>query len=356
MACGLTLDGKSSSTATGTRENEEIIIHRGTGDGPTMVHKRADSIQPASPPPPAGKASATTQQVEHSRSSASCSSKDKDETSGSSTDEATEGAVPHSEISPKLTRVATRPRVTFDARLTTAVWPALSGYDRTSIVVDLSKTPFALFRKDAVLMAKAAAATTTPECCVPPSPAPLGLPQIHDKGVPALPSAADANDGGIESPRQRDATRSRLRSASWDYESDSSSAVTDTETCSETDSIPCLDRWEGGGLEEEGPAFYGVWKRTSSEGYDALLLSSGVPKRAIAMALRKHPVHIIDHDGAYFRLIVKNGLSKADNTFFIGDEPRMVSLLLLFFGCIFLRLVSRLCSVVKHLHHISYEY
>ncbi|CAM9318912.1 unnamed protein product, partial [Hapterophycus canaliculatus] len=71
-------------------------------------------------------------------------------------------------------------------------------------------------------------------------------------------------------------------------------------------------------------AFYGVWKRTSSEGYEDLLLSSGVPKRAVVMAMKKHPVHIIDHDGSYFRLIVKNGLSKVDNTFFIGDEPKQV--------------------------------
>ena len=36
------------------------------------------------------------------------------------------------------------------------------------------------------------------------------------------------------------------------------------------------------------------------------------------------PVHIIDHDGSYFRLIVKNGLSKVDNTFWIGEEPKQV--------------------------------
>lgn len=314
MACGLALEGNSSSTAT--PENESI----GERDVSNMVTQNSIHSDEAAPRTPAGEALATAQ-VEN-KVFASYSSKDKVASSGSSI-EAKEGMVPHAEISPKLAATKPTRRVTFDPRLTTAVWPALSDYDRTSIVVDLSKTPFALFRKDAVLMAKSAAATTTPaEHCVPSSPAPLAT-RIPTKET-SVPTAAGANDDGIESSPQPDAAGSRLRAVSLDYESDSSSAVTDTETMSETDSIPCLD-WEGVGMEEEGPAFYGVWKRTSSEGYEALLLSSGVPKRAIAMALRKHPVHIIDHDGSYFRLIVKNGLSKADNTFFIGDEPRMVS-------------------------------
>lgn len=312
MACGLALDGNSSSATT--RENES----KGERDVSNMVTQKSTHSDEAASRRPGGKVLATAQ-VEH-KVFASNNSKDKAASSGSST-EAKERMVPHAEIPPKL--AAAKPRVTFDTRLTTAVWPALSDYDRTSIVVDLSKTPFALFRKDAVLMAKSAAAATAPaEHCVPSSPAPLAS-RIPTKDI-SVSTAGGANDDGIESSPQPDAVGSRLLSVSLDYESDSSSAVTDTETMSETDSIPCLD-WEGGGMEEEGPAFYGVWKRTSSVGYEALLLSSGVPKRAIAMALRKHPVHIIDHDGSYFRLIVKNGLSKADNTFFIGDEPRTVS-------------------------------
>lgn len=97
-------------------------------------------------------------------------------------------------------------------------------------------------------------------------------------------------------------------------------------SCSSSESSACLvdQQLRRGSNSESGPAFYGVWKRTSSEGYEELLLMSGVPKRAVAVAMRKHPVHIIDHDGSYFRLIVKNGLSKVDNTFWIGEEPKQV--------------------------------
>lgn len=211
-------------------------------------------------------------------------------------------------------------KVRFDAQPITAIWPAHTSkeYDRRSIVVDLSKTPFALFRKDAVLMKTAAAAATAPSAPLPrPSPAALAVSyQIPDvsKKSPVSSTSQEMHVAGSEDSDT----------------SDSSIGHTDTETDldpSDSDSSPCSKKMLGlrKSIADVKPAYFGVWKRTSSEGYEKLLLSSGVPKKAAVMAMRKHPVHIIDHDGAYFRLIVKNGLSKVDNTFFIGDEPRVVS-------------------------------
>lgn len=223
-------------------------------------------------------------------------------------------------------------KVRFKTPVVTAVWEADADYDRKSIVVDLSKTPFALLRKDAVLMAKPPALAST-------SPLKLGThkrssPSPTNMAICAGPPnrggtdispkmSAPADDNGIvqASPEANSECRSDVF-GSWDSEESDYSTVTDTETDAEhsdTDCNPCCERCS---VE---PAFFGVWKRMGSEGYDILLLSSGVPEHAIAAALRKHPIHIIDHDGQYFRLIVKNGLSKVDNTFFIGDEPRMVS-------------------------------
>ena len=241
-------------------------------------------------------------------------------------------------------------KVRFDAQPITSIWPAVSEYDRRSIVVDLSKTPFALFRKDAVLMKTGT--TGDPSAPLPPPtpPAPpagaisssapraVVLPETETTTAAAAACGDSTSDGlvdGIDALSLPEAPPSPRRrseqTGSWDSDSsDSSCGHTDTETDfeqSDTDSNPCLEQQlvERRGSNTDGPAFYGVWKRTSSEGYEALLLSSGVPKRAVAMAARKHPVHIIDHDGTYFRLIVRNGLSKVDNTLFIGDEPRLVS-------------------------------
>ena len=214
-------------------------------------------------------------------------------------------------------------KVRFEAQPITAIWLAHSSqeYDRRSIVVDLSKSPFALFRKDAVMMkaASAAAASPTPV----PRPSPPALDVTYQTSIPEVPSRSP-------SPRSaRGMSTESLRSDDSDA-SDSSTGHTDNETDldpSDSDWSPCSKRVPGlrKGIPEAKPAFFGVWKRTSSEGYEKFLLSSGVPKKATAMALRRHTVHIIDHDGTYVRLIVKNGLSKVDNTFFIGDEPRVVS-------------------------------
>lgn len=261
-------------------------------------------------------------------------------------------------------KVVTRKTVHFASVEITAMWVADSvlDYNRRSIVVDLSKTPFALFRRDAVMM-KQARATIDPSAPLPPP------------GLPALPAQQDSPAAGVgrttaaissssssaadsdvspsssPSPPQRSSGRRRPSDKPtrvWDSESsESSEGHTDWETDdTETDwhsdadstrsgdfaeapsppsSSSCLvDQQLRRGSNTEGPAFYGVWKRTSSEGYEELLLKSGVPKRAVSLAVAKHPVHIIDHDGSYFRLIVKNGLSKVDNTFFIGDEPKQV--------------------------------
>lgn len=223
--------------------------------------------------------------------------------------------------------------VRFSSVEISAIWNACSAeeYNRRSIVVDLSKTPFALFRRDAVMMKQAR--TLSGSAPLPP-PAP-----------PALPPQAVSPPGasGKESPSSSPPPSLRRRSGrQWDLESSESSEghtdleTDDTETdwhsddadsaCSSSESSACLvdQQLRRGSNSESGPAFYGVWKRTSSEGYEELLLKSGVPKRAVAVAMRKHPVHIIDHDGSYFRLIVKNGLSKVDNTFWIGEEPKQV--------------------------------
>lgn len=266
-------------------------------------------------------------------------------------------------------------QVRFAPNLTTAVWFADSNYDRRSIVVDLSKTPFALFRKDAVLMAKptevapAAVAAAAPRVFADvarASATPCGTlsqQRVSPEEVEFTPLAIQRTSmatttaaapegtvaamttsygGELASSRVEAAavavvpvgvatTGSRSRSQSgdsWDSE-ESDSAVTDSEVLSDVshcDSETGLDGLgEDAERRSEEPAFFGVWKRESSEGYEELLLSAGVPKRAAAVALKKHPLHIIDHDGTYFRLIVKNGLSKdQDNTFFIGDEPREV--------------------------------
>lgn len=237
-----------------------------------------------------------------------------------------DGAVPPS---PK------QKKVRFDAQPITAIWPAVSDYDRKSIVVDLSKTPFALFRKDAVLMKTGTSAD-------PSAPLPRPSPPALPGQTPATPVRAVSRHRASEtaiaadcattqvppSPDTPSPTRRRSEPAGlWDSDSSDcghTDVETDSSDCGHSDTDSNIS-FERRGSNSEGPAFYGVWKRTSSEGYEALLLSSGVPKRAVSMAARKHPVHIIDHDGTYFRLIVKNGLSKVDNTLFIGDEPSVVS-------------------------------
>ena len=235
-----------------------------------------------------------------------------------------------------------RKNVRFSSVEISAIWNACSAedYNRRSIVVDLSKTPFALFRRDAVMMKQAR--TLSGSAPLPP-PAP-----------PALPPQAVSPPGpdGKESPSSSPPPSLRRRSGRlWDMESSESSEghtdmeTDDTETdwhsddadsiCSSSEGSGCLvdQQLRRGSNSESGLAFYGVWKRTSSEGYEELLLKSGVPKRAVAVAMKKHPVHIIDHDGSYFRLIVKNGLSKVDNTFWIGEEPKQVCADL--FSCLF---------------------
>lgn len=227
-------------------------------------------------------------------------------------------------------------RVRFGAPFVTAVWEAVADYDRRSIVVDLSRTPFALFRKDALLMARppAMAATSLPAKVVPaePSISPQSDTAVYERTAKPrdcemLPATAAARvlGRGIESlPDQRSYRRHAAELSSWDPEESDSSAVTDTETDvdhSDTDSNPCSE------TSSVKPAFFGIWKRTHSEGYETLLRTQGVPERKVAQVAKKHPIHIIDHDDQYFRVIINNGLSKMDNTFFIGDEPRQVSIL-----------------------------
>lgn len=247
--------------------------------------------------------------------------------------------------------------VRFPSQPISAIWVADSvlDYNRRSIVVDLSKTPFALFRRDAVMMKQARTSVDPSKPLPPPGP-----PQ---EAVGPLATVSPSADCDASPPSSQSAPSSGERRPSdklaklWDSESsESSEGHTDMETddaetdwhsdaesacssCKEKEAPPCVveqQQLRRGSNSESGPAFYGVWKRTSSEGYEELLLSSGVPKRAVAMAMKKHPVHIIDHDGSYFRLIVKNGLSKVDNTFFIGDEPKQVCVHAL---CFFVRIL-----------------
>lgn len=245
--------------------------------------------------------------------------------------------------------------VRFSSVEISAIWNACSAeeYNRRSIVVDLSKTPFALFRRDAVMMKQARALSGSAPL---PPPAPPALPPQQQAVSP--PPGRDGNNKESASSPSSSPPPSSLRcrrsgGRMWDPESSESSEghtdleTDDTETdwhsddadsaCSSSEGstvcCPLVDQQlrRGSNTSESGssaggggPAFYGVWKRTSSEGYEELLLKSGVPKRAVAAAMKKHPVHIIDHDGSYFRLIVKNGLSKVDNTFWIGEEPKQV--------------------------------
>lgn len=275
--------------------------------------------------------------------------------------EGSEGDTKHQEVHQAAPVVPTKKVVHFASVEITAMWVADSvlDYNRRSIVVDLSKTPFALFRRDAVMM-KQARTTIDPSAPLPP-PGPPALrseqdsPPVHGGRTSASASTADTDASPSSSPSPPHSSLRRRRPSDklfrvWDSESsESSEGHTDwetddtetdwhsdaesvcssngiTETPSSSSSSSCLvdQQLRRGSNSESGPAFYGVWKRTSSEGYEELLLKSGVPKRAVALAVAKHPVHIIDHDGSYFRLIVKNGLSKVDNTFFIGDEPKQV--------------------------------
>lgn len=281
------------------------------------------------------------------------------------------------------TKKCLKKKVRFHPQMPNAVWIADSNYDRRSIVVDLSKTPFALFRKDALLMAKSsgvvapqasavasrasplastaadvASSTADVDCLssrenstenielkplvssatrrandtaatTATAPAAGASPSATTSSTKAASAAAGSSPSvaAAASPVLPETTETRSCSqffGSWDSEESDSAGHTDTEDVSEH-SEGCDGDAENAERRSGEPAFYGVWKRERSEGYEQLLLSSGVPKRAAAIALRKHPVHIIDHDGSYFRLIVKNGLSKVDNTFFIGDEPREVS-------------------------------
>lgn len=206
-----------------------------------------------------------------------------------------------------------KPRVRFDMQPITAIWLAHSDYDRRSIVVDLSKTPFALFRKDAVLMKSATSGD--PSAPLPP-PGPPSLPaQTVSRSSAFTCSPVTLDETTVHSSIEASSSSSppkapvspRRRSeltGSWDSDSsDGSAGQTDTETDfdhSDTESNPCSEKLEerrGSGVHSDGPAFYGYWKKTRSEGYEKMLLSSGVPKRAVAAALRKHTVHIIDHDG-----------------------------------------------------------
>ncbi|CAM9233056.1 unnamed protein product [Chrysoparadoxa australica] len=68
--------------------------------------------------------------------------------------------------------------------------------------------------------------------------------------------------------------------------------------------------------------FSGVWRRVRAEGFVDLLVFSGVSERAARCAAKRNPIHIVDHDDCYFRLIVKNGLVKADTHYIIGDEAK----------------------------------
>ncbi|CAB1104461.1 unnamed protein product [Ectocarpus sp. CCAP 1310/34] len=257
-----------------------------------------------------------------------------------------------------------RRTVRFPHQPISAIWVADSvlDYNRRSIVVDLSKTPFALFRRDAVMMKQARTSVDPSAPLPPPGPPALSPPQVSAAaaacpapfpappgrspvGSPDAAAAADSDASPSPPSAERRRPRGDRLAKQWESESSESSEghtdleTDDTETdwhsdaddCCSVDSgteeaPPCVvvqqQLRRGSNSESGSPAFYGVWKRTSSEGYEELLLSSGVPKRAVAMAMKKHPVHIIDHDGSYFRLIVKNGLSKVDNTFFIGDEPK----------------------------------
>lgn len=351
MACGLPQDGETGRDAAFDDEEKSISAVKSTsfGDGSSVTRKKGTTAAlaaiaaGAAVPGPAE----YPESIEDRRAPClrlPC-------TSGGAVAEATLVLLSPAVSAPHQ---QTERKVRFDAQPITAIWLADSDYDRRSIVVDLSKTPFALFRKDAVMMKSGITAHASARL---PPPCPSALPGAASAIVtqstllplkPAFATAvageatakAASSDGveAVTSSVEPSSCSRRRADLLFSSDSDSSDAgYTDTETdfeYSDSDSgySSGTEQLDAGGRRgsntssnSDGPAFYGVWKRTSSEGYEELLLESGVPKRAVATALRKHPVHIIDHDGTYVRLIVKNGLSKVDNTFFIGDEPRMVS-------------------------------
>jgi hypothetical protein len=154
-------------------------------------------------------------------------------------------------------------------------------YDRRSIRVDLSKTPYVLFRKDAYFMKH-------PEEYAP-------------------------------SPK------SPQRNGCQQWSSDEEEAMTEGELESESDedcSITTAGLGREKGLLPARPNFSGIWKRYKVDGFVELLMFSGIPERAARVAAQRAPFHIIDHDDDYCRIIIKNGLVKADNHYIIGDEPR----------------------------------
>lgn len=147
---------------------------------------------------------------------------------------------------------------------------AVTDYDRTPIRVDLSKTPYALFHKDAVLLKN--------------------------------PKDASPSHGG------RGRTISNVELWGEDVEADGRGGG----TSSDDEEIELQRR--------RRPNFSGVWRRDRAEGFEELLRFSGVNVRAAAAAAARSALHVIDHDDDYLRLIVKNGLVKVDSHYIIGDD------------------------------------
>jgi hypothetical protein len=169
---------------------------------------------------------------------------------------------------------------------------AHADYDRRSIRVDLSKTPYALFHKDYYLM-------NHPEEYSPQ----------HVKGSRSASWSSDDEElhteGEMSSSDEDSAQQSKGSNSS------SSTSARHKRQLSLEKKPPRQPR----------PDFSGVWKRSRIEGFIELLVFSGVPKKAALNAAKRRPIHIIDHDDDYFRLIVKNGLIKADSHYIIGDDP-----------------------------------
>lgn len=146
-----------------------------------------------------------------------------------------------------------------------------ANYDRRSIKVDLSRTPYALFHKDFYLLNR---------------------------------------------PEEYQAKMSTKENA--DHISDEDALTEGDESSSEEDSSNMIRMKRLLSLKSR-PNFTGVWKRSAVEGFVELLILSGVPKSKAHSAASRRPIHIIDHDDDYFRLIVKNGLVKVDKHYIIGD-------------------------------------
>lgn len=173
-------------------------------------------------------------------------------------------------------------------------------YDRSSIKVDLTNSPYALFHKDYLLMKKPT--EYSPKANRRPS-------------TPAFSNEDGATTDDLFSSDEDD-LEDAGKSPMGGLVSNSSSGSDSSASATLHRRISSLEK-----RKASRPNFSGIWQRSSVEGFAELLIFSGVPKALAAKASQRRPLHIIDHDDDYVRVMVKNGLVKSDCHYIIGDIP-----------------------------------